>query len=88
MLLTETWVIKKLAISDSIYFYPFRSVNVESFPICHFAKMAQSSLFHQTQLPAGGDWYGGLLNHYTNRLENSFVKDNNKVAKHWWLTCS
>jgi len=39
--------------------------------------------FHQTELPAGGDWYGGLLNHYTNRLENSFVKDGilNIVAK-------
>lgn len=31
--------------------------------------------FHQTQLPSGGDWYGGLINHYTNRLENSYVKD-------------
>jgi len=30
--------------------------------------------FHQTQLPAGGDWYGGLINHYTNRTENSYVK--------------
>ena len=39
--------------------------------------------FHQTQLPAGGDWYGGLINHYTNRIENSFVKDGflNIVAK-------
>jgi len=39
--------------------------------------------FHQTQLPAGGDWYGGLINHYTNRVENSFVKDGflNIVAK-------
>jgi len=39
--------------------------------------------FHQTELPAGGDWYGGLLNHYTNRIENSFVKDGilNIVAK-------
>lgn len=39
--------------------------------------------FHQTQLPAGGDWYGGLLNHYTNRIENSYVKDGflNIVAK-------
>ena len=31
--------------------------------------------FHQTQLPAGGDWYGGLINHYTNRIENSYVED-------------
>ena len=39
--------------------------------------------FHQTELPSGGDWYGGLLNHYTNRIENSFVKDGilNIVAK-------
>jgi len=39
--------------------------------------------FYQTELPAGGDWYGGLLNHYTNRIENSFVKDGilNIVAK-------
>ncbi|PIA82029.1 hypothetical protein BFR04_12050 [Gaetbulibacter sp. 4G1] len=31
--------------------------------------------FHQTQIPAGGDWYGGLINHYTNRIENSYVED-------------
>lgn len=39
--------------------------------------------FLQTQLPAGGDWYGGLANHYTNRTENSYVKDGflNIVAK-------
>ena len=39
--------------------------------------------FRQTELPAGGDWYGGLLNHYTNRTENAFVKDSvlNIVAK-------
>ena len=39
--------------------------------------------FHQTQLPEGGVWFGGLLNHYTNRTENSFQKDGymNLVAK-------
>ena len=39
--------------------------------------------FHQTQLPPGGDWYGGLINHYTNREENTFLKDGflNLVAK-------
>ncbi len=39
--------------------------------------------FHQTQIPAGGDWYGGLINHYTNRIENSYVKEGflNLVAK-------
>jgi len=29
--------------------------------------------FHQTQLPAGGSWYNGEEQHYTNRIENSFV---------------
>ncbi|OEJ98913.1 beta-glucanase [Flavivirga aquatica] len=28
---------------------------------------------HQTQLPAGGSWFNGEEQHYTNRLENSFV---------------
>lgn len=30
---------------------------------------------HQTQLPAGGDWYNGEIQHYTNRTDNSFVSD-------------
>jgi beta-glucanase (GH16 family) len=29
--------------------------------------------FHQTKLPAGGNWYNGEVQHYTNRLENSYV---------------
>lgn len=29
--------------------------------------------FHQTQLPAGGSWFSGELQHYTDRIENSFV---------------
>jgi len=39
--------------------------------------------FHQTQLPPGGDWYGGLINHYTNREENTFLNDGllNIIAK-------
>ena len=31
--------------------------------------------FHQTQLPPWGSWFGGLVNHYTNRVENTFQKD-------------
>ena len=31
--------------------------------------------FHQTQLPAGGNWFNGEEQHYTNRIENSFVED-------------
>ncbi|MEQ9118010.1 family 16 glycosylhydrolase [Fulvivirga sp.] len=33
--------------------------------------------FHQTQLPAGGSWFNGELQHYTDRLDNSFVADGN-----------
>ena len=31
--------------------------------------------FHQTQLPAGGSWFNGEEQHYTNRQENSFVQN-------------
>ena len=39
--------------------------------------------FHQTQLPSGGSWFNGELQHYTNRTVNSFVDDGllNIVAK-------
>lgn len=30
---------------------------------------------HQTQLPAGGSWYNGEIQHYTNRVDNSFVEN-------------
>ncbi|MEL7148425.1 MAG: glycoside hydrolase family 16 protein [Bacteroidota bacterium] len=31
--------------------------------------------FQQTQLPPWGTWFGGLLNHYTNRRENAYQQD-------------
>ena len=31
--------------------------------------------FHQTQLPNGSSWYNGELQHYTNRIENSYVSN-------------
>jgi beta-glucanase (GH16 family) len=30
---------------------------------------------HQTQLPEGGNWYNGEVQHYTNRIENSSVNN-------------
>jgi len=30
---------------------------------------------HQTQIPAGGSWYNGEVQHYTDRTENSFVEN-------------
>lgn len=32
-----------------------------------------SNWYHQTQLPTGGNWYNGEIQHYTNRLDNTFV---------------
>lgn len=32
-----------------------------------------SKWFHQTQLPNGNSWYNGELQHYTDRIENSYV---------------
>lgn len=32
--------------------------------------------FRQTQLPAGGNWFNGEEQHYTNELSNSYVDDN------------
>jgi beta-glucanase (GH16 family) len=39
--------------------------------------------FHQTQLPQGGSWFNGEIQHYTNRLGNSYVENGflNIVAK-------
>jgi beta-glucanase (GH16 family) len=39
--------------------------------------------FHQTKLPISGSWYNGELQHYTNRINNSFVNNGflNIVAK-------
>ena len=39
--------------------------------------------YHQTQLPSGGSWYNGEIQHYTNRTDNSFVSNGslNIVAK-------
>ncbi|SNZ01074.1 glycoside hydrolase family 16 protein [Flagellimonas pacifica] len=31
--------------------------------------------FHQTQLPPGGNWWGGLIQHYTDRETNTYLKD-------------
>lgn len=33
--------------------------------------------FHQTQIPAGGNWYNNEVQHYTNRTTNSFVDGGN-----------
>lgn len=39
--------------------------------------------FHQTRFPDGNSWFNGEVQHYTNRIDNSFVEDGflNIVAK-------
>lgn len=39
--------------------------------------------FHQTQLPSGGSWFNGEVQHYTDRMDNSYVEGGflNIVAK-------
>lgn len=34
-----------------------------------------SKWFHQTQLPAGGNWFNGEVQHYTNRTDNSVINN-------------
>ncbi len=34
-----------------------------------------SKWFHQTQLPLADSWYNGEIQHYTNRVENSYVSN-------------
>lgn len=34
-----------------------------------------SNWFQQTQLPSGGNWFNGEQQHYTDRMENSFVEN-------------
>ncbi len=36
-----------------------------------------SNWFHQTQLPGGGSWFNGEVQHYTNQQTNSFVDSGN-----------
>lgn len=39
--------------------------------------ISSTNWFHQTQLPAGGSWFNGEEQHYTNRIENAFVENGN-----------
>ena len=43
----------------------------------------ETKWFHQTQIPPGGSWWGGIIQHYTDREANSYQKDGylNLVAK-------
>ena len=42
-----------------------------------FGAIDSSKWFHQTQLPAGGSWYNGEIQHYTNRTDNTFENGGN-----------
>ena len=36
-----------------------------------------SKWYHQTKLPQGGSWYNGEVQHYTKRINNSFMQNGN-----------
>ena len=36
--------------------------------------------FQQTQLPAGGSWFNGEVQHYTNQMTNSFVNNGSGIS--------
>lgn len=33
--------------------------------------------FHQTQIPEHGEWWGGIIQHYTDRVENTYLSEGN-----------
>ena len=49
----------------------------------YFGPMDDDKWFHQTQLPEGGSWFNDEVQHYTNRVDNSFAEFGNlrMVAK-------
>jgi len=51
-------------------------------------KIDTEKWFLQTQLPPGGSWWGGIIQHYTDSEENTYLKDGylNLVAKKQKLT--
>ncbi|MFN2261645.1 MAG: family 16 glycosylhydrolase [Psychroflexus sp.] len=46
-------------------------------------ELDSSKWFHQTELPNGNSWFNGEIQHYTDRLDNTYVEDGimNLVAK-------
>lgn len=38
-------------------------------------KLDSEKWYHQTQLPPGGSWWGGLIQHYTDRETNTYLAD-------------
>ncbi|WP_411894617.1 glycoside hydrolase family 16 protein [Winogradskyella sp. A2] len=76
------------------------SNNIAKYPSGNFEKLVWSDefdgngklnsekWFHQTQLPPGGNWWGGIIQHYTNREGNTYIENGhlNLVAKKETLT--
>lgn len=51
-------------------------------------KLDSEKWFHQTQLPPGGSWWGGIIQHYTDSETNTYMENGylNLVAKKETLT--
>ncbi|MFY7964955.1 MAG: family 16 glycosylhydrolase [Chitinophagaceae bacterium] len=81
-----------LAFIDDFLYEPDSSISSSSSPFNNLVwsdefnsngAVNTSNWFYQTQLPNGSGWYNGELQHYTNKLSNSFESNGvlNIVAK-------
>ncbi|TLX70325.1 glycosyl hydrolase family protein [Labilibacter sediminis] len=62
-----------LFLLSSIYSYSQELIWSDEFDID--GAVNPDNWHHQTQIPAGGSWYNGEVQHYTDRLDNSYVSD-------------
>ena len=45
----------------------------DEFNSAGYGPIDTSKWYHQTQLPIGGSWYNGEIQHYTKRIDNAIV---------------
>lgn len=64
---------KREITSDSLY--PNFNTLVWSDEFNFNGTIDSTKWFHQIQLPPWGSWWGGIIQHYTDREDNSYVKD-------------
>jgi len=78
-----------LAYIDDLDFYEYVSIDPVFDNLVWFDEFDGSGAInsanwhHQTQLPSGGSWYNNEIQHYTNRIDNTFMNGGilNLVAK-------
>ncbi len=72
---------------DNVYFHNVAETGTPDYTLVWSDEFSGAGLpdadhwFHQTQLPAGGSWYNGEQQHYTNRIQNSTVDNGSLKIK-------